>query len=75
MNEVTHISHPLCWWWEGSESGLAGMVLNSQDSQVLTSSEEGAFYSQVSVVIFRCVSRYSTCFVLCNYKFMTMFLW
>jgi hypothetical protein len=31
--------------------------------------------SQVSVVIFLFFSRYSTCFVLRNYTFMTMFLW
>jgi hypothetical protein len=32
-------------------------------------------YLQLSVVTFLCVSRYSTCFVLRNYKFITMFLW
>jgi hypothetical protein len=55
----------------GSESGVLNFILHSQ---TLLLSEDGVTYSQVSVVIIL-FSQYSTCFVLHNYKFMTMFLW
>jgi hypothetical protein len=58
------------------ERGRESVVLNfNLHSQVLLVSEEGVTYSQVSVVTVLCFSQYSICFVLHNYKFMTMFLW
>jgi hypothetical protein len=55
------------------ERGSASGVLNFVHSQAFLLSE-GVTYSQASVVISLCFSRYSICFVLRNYKFMTMFL-
>jgi hypothetical protein len=54
----------------GSESGVLNFVLQSQ--ALLAS--EGVTYSQASVVIIL-FSRCSICFVLRNYKFVTVFLW
>jgi hypothetical protein len=54
----------------GSESGVLNFILHSQ--ALLLS--EGVTSSQVSVVIILCFSGYSICFVLHNYKFMTMLL-
>jgi hypothetical protein len=50
--------------------GLLNFILHSQN----VTSFEGVTYSQVSVIIILCFSRYSTCIILRNYKFMTMFL-
>jgi hypothetical protein len=55
----------------GSESGVLNFILHSQ--ALLAS--EGVTYSQASVGIILCFSRCSICFVLRNYKFMTVFLW
>jgi hypothetical protein len=55
----------------GGESGVLNFIL---DSQALLA-PEGVTYSQVSVVIIPCFSRCSICFVLRNYKLITVFLW
>jgi hypothetical protein len=51
-----------------SESAMLNFILQSQ--ALLAS--EGVTYSQAGVVIILCFSRYSICFVLCNYNFMTV---
>jgi hypothetical protein len=71
MNELGHLGLGGGGMEHGNESGVLNFILHSETILV---SGEGVTYSQVSVVVSLCFSQYSICFVLRNYKLMTIFL-